>query len=93
MDDDVESHELPEGLVGEAEHLGEVGTIVEGRVSIGDVVLVLVAVVEDDGSDARDASAHIESIFVGAAPVLALVDTVVVGLGELGGGLASENTH
>ena len=59
MDDDIESHKLPESLVFEAEHLGEVGTIVQSGVCVGNVVLVFVAVVEDESGDSRYASAHI----------------------------------
>lgn len=93
MDDDIESHELPEGMVREAEHLGEVGTVVESGVCVRNVVLILVAVVEDNGGDSRNSGAHIKSIFEGGVPVLALVDTITVCLGELREGLACEDTH
>jgi hypothetical protein len=93
VNDDVKSHELPEGLVLEAEHLGVVGTVVKSGVSFGDVVLILVAIVEDDGSDAGNAGAHIKGIFKGGLPVLALVDAVSIGLGKLAGRLASKDTH
>lgn len=93
MNDDVKSHELPEGLVVESEHLGVVGAIVKSGVSLGNVVLVLVAVVEDDCGNARDASADVEGVFEGGVPVLALVDTIAVSLGKLAEGLAGEDTH
>jgi hypothetical protein len=93
VDDDVESHEFPEGLVGHSEHVCVVGTIIECGVCLRDVVLVLVAVVEDDGGDAGHASAHIEGVFESGVPVLVLMDAVGVGLGELAHGLASEDTH
>jgi hypothetical protein len=93
VDDDIESHELPEGLVVETEHLSEVGTVVESGVGLRHVVDILVAVVEDDGSDSGDAGAHIEGIFKSGVPILALVNAVAVGLGELAEGLASEDTH
>lgn len=93
MNDDIKSHELPEGLVVESELLGEVGTVVEGGIGRGDLVVVSIAVVEDDGGDAGNASADIKSIFEGGVPVFALVDPVVVGLGELTQRLAGEDTH
>jgi hypothetical protein len=53
---------------------------------------ILVAVVEDDSGNSGNASADIEGIFEGGIPVFALVDAVVVSLGELAGRLASEDT-
>ena len=51
VDHNVKSHEIPEGLVSEAEHLSVVGTIIKSGISLGHVVLILVAVVEDDCCD------------------------------------------
>lgn len=82
VDDNVKSHKIPEGLVREAEHLSVVSTIIKGRVSLRHGLHVFVAVVEDDGSDSRNASTHIKGIFEGRLPVLALVDSIVVGLGK-----------
>lgn len=93
MNDDVESHQLPEGLIGTTKHIGEVGTIIESGICIWNIVIVLVAVMEDDSGNTGDTSTHIKSIFVCSAPVLALVDTLRVGLCELGRRLASKNTH
>lgn len=92
MDHNIESHEIPESLVSEAEHLSVVGTIVKSGVSLWHGLHILIAVVEDDGSDSRNTSANIECILEGGIPVLALVDAVVVGLGKFAGWLASKNT-
>lgn len=93
MDDDIKSHELPEGLVVESEHLRVVGTVVESGVGLRDLVLVSIAVVVDDGSDVRDLGADIEGIFEGRLPVLALVNALAVGLGEVALRLAGEDSH
>ena len=93
MNDDIKSHEIPESLVLEAKHVGKVGTIIKGGVSLGNVVLILVAIVENDGCNSGNAGANVEGIFESGVPVLALVDAVVVGLSEFAEGLAGENTH
>lgn len=93
MDDDIKSHELPEGLIVESEHPGVVGTVVKCGVSLGDLVLVSVAVVVDNGSNVGYFGAYIEGIFEGGVPVLALVDTLAVGLGEMTLRLAREDAH
>ncbi len=93
MDDDVKPHKLPEGLVIESKHLSIVSSIIKSRISLGNVILVSIAIVVDDCSNARHAGAHIESIFECRLPVLALVDSVAVSLCKLALRLASEDTH
>lgn len=93
MDDDIKSHELPEGLVVESEHLGVVGTVVKSGVGLGDIVLVSIAVVVYNSSNFGHLGADVERIFEGRLPVLALVDTLAVCLGELALRLASEDAH
>jgi len=74
VNDNIESHEFPEGLVVKAEHLGVVGTVVKCWICFGDVVVVAIAVMEDDCSNAGNTSADVKGIFEGGVPVLALVD-------------------
>lgn len=93
MNDDIKSHELPEGLVVDTEHLSVVSTVIESGIGRGNVVLVTVAIVEDNSCNAGNLGADVEGIFEGGIPVLALVDTIVVSLSELGLRLASEHTH
>ena len=45
MNDNVESHELPEGWVIEPQHLSIVSTIVKGWVSLRNDVLIFIAIV------------------------------------------------
>ena len=89
---DVESHEFPELGVGEAELVGEVARVVEAAVSGGDSSVIAVLVGIHNGCNARNLGAEIKAIFISGFPVLGLVDTRVVGLGEVGAGLASKNT-
>ena len=93
MNDDVESHEFPECLVLESEHVCVVGTVIKSGVGLRNVLHVFVGVVEDNGGNSGNAGAHIKSIFEGRVPVLALVDTIAVSLSELAERLASEDSH
>ena len=93
MNDDVESHEFPESLVLESEHVCVVGTVIKSGVGLRNVLHVFVGVVEDNGGNSGNAGAHIKSIFEGRVPVLALVDTITVSLSELAERLASEDSH
>jgi hypothetical protein len=93
MNDDVKSHEIPESLVWETELLSVVSTVIKRSITLGNSVLVFVAVMEDDGGDSRNTGAYIEGIFECRVPVLALMNAVVVSLGELAWRLASKDTH
>ena len=92
MDGDVESHELPEVLVLEAEHVGVVSTVVERRIAVRDGFVVTVTVVEDEGCDAADLGTKIKSVLQSRLPIFCLVDLIRVRLGKLGVGLAHHNT-
>jgi len=93
VDNDIKSHELPEGLVVESEHPGVVGTVVKSGVGLGDLVLVSIAVVVYNSSNVGHLGADVEGIFEGRLPVLALVDALAVCLGEVALRLASEDAH
>jgi hypothetical protein len=93
MDDDIESHKFPECLVLKAEHICEVGTIIKSGVCLRNVVRILVTVMEDDGGNSGNTGAHIEGIFEGRIPVLALVNAIAVSFSELAERLASEDAH
>lgn len=92
VNDDIESHELPEVLVGVTKHVSVVGSIIEGSVGGRDISVVSIAVVIDDGSNSRNLSAKIESILKGGLPVLGLVDTILISLGEFRSWLADKGT-
>lgn len=92
MDDDIKSHQLPEVSVGEAEHVGVVGSVVEAGVSFWDVLVISEDVMEDNSSDSGYLGAEIKSIFQSWLPVQTFVDSTLVGFHELASWLASENT-
>lgn len=51
MDDNIESHELPEVLVGETKHVSVVGTEIKRRIHIWNLGVITVAVVINNGSN------------------------------------------
>lgn len=51
MDNDVESHELPEVLAVESELVGIIGTIIEASISSWNLGVVSVAIVENNGGN------------------------------------------
>lgn len=93
MNNNIESHQLPEGLIVMSKHLSVVGTIVECGVSLGDVLVVSIAVVEDDCCNAGYSGANVKSIFEGRIPILALMNASAVCLSEVTQRLACEDTH
>jgi len=62
MDCDVEAHELMEGRISEADLVGIVRRVVEGSVTSGDLGIVSVDVMEDNGSDSVDFGAEVEAV-------------------------------
>jgi len=51
MDNDIESHELPEIFISVAKHVSVVGTIIEIWIGIWDLFIISIAVVINDGCD------------------------------------------
>lgn len=92
MDRDVEAHELMEGRISEADLVGIVSRVVEGSVTSGDIGIVSVDVVVDNGSDSVDFRAEVEAVLKSAFPVLGLVDASVVLPHKMGTRLAHKDT-
>ena len=91
MDNNVESHELPEIFIGDTQHVGIVGSIIEGWVHVWNSSGTI-AVMEDEGSDSGDLGAEIKSILESWLPIFSLMDSILVGLSELASWLTSQNT-
>jgi len=91
VDGQVETHELNEvGVVGEAKLVGKV----EGVILVlldGSDLSALEDVLVDARSDVGELSNEVHGVLKGVAPVLLLVNTLGVGLGEAGGVLESGN--
>ena len=51
MNSDVEAHQFPEVVILESKLICKVGAVVESAVSSGNLAVVTVLVVEDNGSD------------------------------------------
>lgn len=82
MDDEVESHEVNEVLVvTETELVGEVVGVILILLDSGDLS-ILVDVSVDLSSDGWELGDEVHGIIVEVAPVVLLVDTLGVGLGE-----------
>ena len=92
MDNNVESHEFPEVLVGETKHVSVVGSVIKGSIGGRDVGVISIAIVIDDGCNSRNLSAKIEGILKGGLPVFGLVDTILISLGEFRSWLADKGT-
>lgn len=92
VDSEVESQQLEELLVvAEAEEAGKVGGVVQRVVDGADDLAVLEQVSVDSRGDDGELGNEVHGILVGVLPVLLLVDTLLVSLGELGLGLESVN--
>ncbi|KAI6759071.1 hypothetical protein HG531_013832 [Fusarium graminearum] len=91
VDGQVKTHKLNEvGVVGEAKLVGEV----EGVILVlldGSDLSALEDVLVDARSDVGELSNEVHRVLKGVSPVLLLVDTLGVGLGEAGGVLESSN--
>ncbi len=70
MNCDVEAHKLPEVVILESELICEIGAVVECAVSSGNLAVVAVLVVEDNGCDSRNLCTNVKSILKGRLPVL-----------------------
>jgi hypothetical protein len=90
---DVESHELPELGVGEANLVGVVRAVIQSTVASRDGSVVAVLVVENDGCDAGHLGAEVNAVLESRLPILGLVHAALVGLHEVGAWLAGEDTH
>jgi hypothetical protein len=93
VDSQVKTHELDEvGVVGETKLVGEV----EGVILVlldGSDLSALEDVLVDARSDVGELSNEVHGVLKGVAPVLLLVNTLSVGLGEAGGVLESGNSQ
>lgn len=91
VDGEVETHQLNKvGVVAEAELVGEV----EGVILVlldGSDLAALEDVLVDARSNVGELGDEVHRVLVGVGPVLLLVDTLGVGLGELGGLLESSD--
>lgn len=70
MDCDVQTHEFPELVVFEAKLVRVVSTVVKSAVSVWDLCIVSVLVVENNSTDPRNLCADVKSVFEGRFPVL-----------------------
>ena len=77
VDDDVEAHQLVEGLVIEAEHLAKVARVVQLRVILGHHAVEVRDAV-DDGAYLRQAGDQVEHVLVRVLPVLFLAGALGV---------------
>lgn len=93
MDNNVQSHELPEVSILEAEHVSVVGTVIEASIGLRDLGVISIAVVINNGSNAAHLGAKIKSILESRLPVFSLVNAILVGLRELGSRLAHERAR
>ena len=93
MDGDVETHELPELRVSEAELVSEVSSVIKGSITVWQSSEISILFLVDDSSNARDLGAEINAVFKSRFPVLGLVDTTLVSTHEVGRWLASEHSH
>uniref|UniRef100_A0A2M4C5E3 Putative secreted protein n=1 Tax=Anopheles marajoara TaxID=58244 RepID=A0A2M4C5E3_9DIPT len=91
VDGEVQAHQLGELLVLVAQHLGEVGRPILLRVDRPDTLAVAVRVAVDGGRDHRQLGDQVHAVLVHVLPVLALVHTLRVRLGELA--LVVEGRH
>ena len=83
MDGEVEPHELSEHWVLVADHLGEVVRPVLGRVDGAGGSTVPVQVVVDGGGHHGQLGDHVHGVLESGVPVLGLVNSLSVSLGEL----------
>jgi hypothetical protein len=84
VDSDVQTHQLDELLVvAETEEGGKVGRVVLGLIDGGNLA-VTVNVAEDSSGNVGQLGNEVHRVIEGGLPVLLLVDTVRVGLGESG---------
>lgn len=81
VDHQVQTHELVELSVVEAQHAVEVGRVVQARV-VGVVGLAEVRVAINKGRHLRQAGDEVHAVLVGVLPVGRLVDALGVLLGE-----------
>ena len=92
MDNNIKSHQFPESLICETKLIGIVSTIIERSISCWDVLVISIAVVENDSGNSGDLSAEIKSIFHGWFPILGLVNSSLVSFNELTPRLANHDT-
>jgi hypothetical protein len=93
VDGQVQAHQLNEVLVlGEAELVGQVETVVLVGLDRSDLS-ILVDVAVDLGSDGGELGDQVHGVLEGVAPVVLLVDTLGVRLGELRLVLESSNSQ
>lgn len=89
VDDEVHTHELIEVVRVVTQHAVEAGGVIKLASGVLDDNTVLELAAVDQGSDLRELGDHVKDILEGRLPVLVLVNTGLVGLGELRFGLAS----
>ena len=93
VDGQVETHELNEvGVVGEAKLVGKVEGVILVLLDGGDLS-ALEDVLVDARSNVGELGNEVHGVLKGVAPVLLLVDTLGVGLGEAGGVLKSSDSQ
>lgn len=86
VDNQVQSHQVVELSVVEAQQASEVSAVVQLGVVSGNLA-VLVGVSVDAGGNLGQSGENVQGIFEGRVPVLSLLDARLVGLGELRLGL------
>lgn len=86
VDNQVQTHQVVELGVAEAQQTSEVSAVVQLAVVSGELA-VLVGVSVDAGSNLGQSGENVQSILEGRVPVLSLLGTSLVGLGELRLGL------
>ena len=93
MNRDVESHELPELSVCEAKLVGEVRSVIQSTVARGNLPVITVLVGVNNGCDAGNFRAEVETVLECRLPVFRLVNTALVGFHEVRAWLAGKDTH
>lgn len=88
VDGKVQTHQLSELGVVDAELLDEVGTVVEVGVGLSDNT-ILEDIAVDAGSNRGQLGDQVKGVLESVLPVVLLGNTLLVGLGELRGGLQS----
>lgn len=91
VDGEVETHQLNKvGVVAESELVGEVEGVILVLLDGGNLA-ALEDILVDAGSNVGKLGDEVHRVLVGVGPVLLLVDTLGVGLGEAGGLLKSSD--
>lgn len=93
VDDQVHAHQLVEVMGVITQHAAEAGGVIQLASGVLDDNTILELAAVDQGSNLRKLGNDVKDILQGGLPVLVLVDTSLVSLGELGLSLASHQGH